>query len=52
MAEVVQRHLEDMLSEFEQAKRIGLFTEAEIKYVNEVERFSMTVNLLITFNCQ
>jgi len=52
MAEVVQRHLEDMLSEFEQDKRIGLFTEAEIKYVNEVERFSMTVNLLITFNCQ
>ena len=34
MAEVVQRHLEDMLSEFEQAKRIGLFTEAEIKYVD------------------
>lgn len=34
MAEVVQRHLEEMLSEFEQAKRIGLFTEAEIKYEN------------------
>lgn len=34
MAEVVQRHLEDMLTEFEQAKRIGLFTEAEIKYVD------------------
>ena len=31
MAEVVQRHLEDMLTEFEESKRIGLFTEAEIK---------------------
>ena len=43
MAEVVQRHLEDMLTEFEQAKRIGLFTEAEIKY----ERSSF--DLLIEF---
>lgn len=40
MAEVVQRHLEDMLNEFEQAKRIGLFTEAEIKYVDYSERES------------
>ncbi len=32
MAEVVQRHLEDMLPEFEEAKKIGLFSEAEIKY--------------------
>jgi len=39
MAEVVQRHLEDMLSEFEQAKRIGLFTEAEIKYKNNLKLF-------------
>lgn len=40
MAEVVQRHLEEMLSEFEQAKRIGLFTEAEIKYENIQWNFS------------
>jgi hypothetical protein len=39
MAEVVQRHLEDMLSEFEQAKGIGLFTEAEIKYKNNLKLF-------------
>ncbi|CAF1352469.1 unnamed protein product [Adineta steineri] len=38
MAEVVQRHLEDMLSEFEQAKRIGLFTEAEIKKMVRTRR--------------
>ncbi|CAF4576596.1 unnamed protein product, partial [Rotaria sp. Silwood1] len=38
MAEVVQRHLEDMLSEFEQAKRIGLFTEAEIKKIVRTRR--------------
>jgi U3 small nucleolar RNA-associated protein 6 len=38
MAEVVQRHLEDMLSEFEQAKRIGLFTEAEIKKMIRTRR--------------
>lgn len=31
MAEVVQRHLEEMLPELEQAKRIGLFSETEIK---------------------
>jgi hypothetical protein len=35
MAEVVQRHLEEMLTEFEQAQEIGLFTETEIKYENE-----------------
>jgi hypothetical protein len=39
MAEVVQRHLEDMLSEFEQAKQIGLFTESEIKYENDSQLF-------------
>jgi len=44
MAEVVQRHLEDMLSEFEQAKRIGLFTEAEIKYTNDLKLF---INFLL-----
>ncbi|CAF0887840.1 unnamed protein product [Rotaria sordida] len=38
MAEVVQRHLEDMLLEFEQAKRIGLFTEAEIKKIVRTRR--------------
>lgn len=36
MAEVVQRHLEEMLPEFEQAKKIGLFSESEIKYVRIV----------------
>ncbi|CAF0814641.1 unnamed protein product [Adineta ricciae] len=38
MAEVVQRHLEDMLTEFEQAKRIGLFSEAEIKKIIRTRR--------------
>ncbi|CAF1959562.1 unnamed protein product [Rotaria magnacalcarata] len=38
MAEVVQRHLEDMLSEFEQAKSIGMFTEAEIKKIVRTRR--------------
>ncbi|CAF4119264.1 unnamed protein product [Rotaria sp. Silwood2] len=38
MAEVVQRHLEDMLTEFEQAQRIGLFTKAEIKKIVRTRR--------------
>jgi len=38
MAEVVQRHLEDMLTEFEQAKKIGLFTEKEIKKIVRTRR--------------
>ncbi|CAF1121392.1 unnamed protein product, partial [Didymodactylos carnosus] len=33
MAEVIQRHLEEMLLEFEQSKRIGLFNEQEIKKI-------------------
>jgi len=33
MAEVVQRHLEEMLLEFEQSKQLGLFTSQEIKKI-------------------
>jgi len=38
MAEVVQRHLEEMLPEFEQSKKIGLFTESELKKIVRTRR--------------